>query len=275
MIDLSLLYSCLEYADDRRVIGVKIIKEEKEYLEHPFLIPTHQMFFCMYVKAAVKGHAFKVDKEHLYCSMARRVLGFSESEEELTSGRQAFERKMYCSLEISKDAQGQFPYAADKIAAFCIAPLEKFDSAPDIVISISNPYTAMRLLQTYAYHYSYPQNLLVGGMSGFCAELAAHPLRTQDINLSLLCSNARFSGEWRDEEMGVAMPYFMFEKILSSIEQSMNLFEPNRKKREIERRSQERGLQNIDIRFDSDYYGSCLGAAKLGVCEYRKKKDDF
>ena len=268
--NLSDYFSCLKYEPDRHLVGAKFIFSENEYHSLSFPEATHQLFFCMMVKVATCGKGMKVTKKHIYCDAAQKALGFLTPEKDLISGEIPYKRGMYCSVEVSKSIQDEIPYLQHKPFGLAIAPLEQFDIEPDVVISISTPYTAMRILQSYAYLYGYPKHLHMIGMSGICTELMAQAYKSQDINISFLCSNTRFSGNWRDDEVGISMPYSMFLKVKDAVTQTMNLYEWDQKKSEIEERAA-KYHSDLNIKYDSNYYDSCLGVAPLGTVGYRKK----
>lgn len=272
--ELSTYYNCLKYESDRQLVGVQFVFSKKEYDSSFMPEATHQLFFCMMVKIAASGKMMKIKKEHLYCSAAQSILGFSIPKQEVLSGKIPYERGMYCSPEIAEAVQRETPYLEHHPYGMLIASLEQFEFEPDVVISISKPYTAMRIVQSYAYLYGRPQNLHIVGMGGICTELMAQAYQSQDINLSFLCSNTRFSGNWRDDEVGIAMPYHLFLDVKAAVVQTTNLFESDKKKTEIElrvKRNDQSIVTTLEIKKESNYYHSCLGVAKLGTEGYHKK----
>lgn len=275
-IDLTDFQNCLEYEHNRKLTGVKFIFSEQDYDTCTVPEASHQLFFCMMVKIGASGKHMKVKKEHIYCSAARQILGFSSPTLDILSGKTPYERGMYCSQSIAENVQQQLPYLEHRPFGMLIGPVETFEAIPDIVLSISSPYTAMRILQAYAYLYGSPANLRMAGMGGVCTELMAQAYKSQDINLSLLCSNTRFSCSWKDHEVGIAMPYTMFDKVKDSVVQTMNIFESHQKKRDILRRVEQTGstAEMPPVHIDSNYFDSCLGVAKPGVTGYHKRGED-
>lgn len=55
----------LEFEKNRRLVGVKFLFSEQEYESLHVREATHQMFFCMMIKAATMGHSMKV-KRNIY-----------------------------------------------------------------------------------------------------------------------------------------------------------------------------------------------------------------
>lgn len=261
----------LESDKNRRIVGVNFIFSKNEYENCNVKEATHKMFFCMMAKAAATGHAIKVSRNHLYCNAASEVLGFSEPTYDVRSGKRQFERNMYSSVKISHEIQDSLPYLVHEVYGMCLQPLENFDRFTDVVMIFCKPYTAMRIIQGYTYYFGYAKNILFSGMGGVCSELMARSYKNQDINVSFLCSGTRFAAEWKDDEVGIAFPGNMFDKILEGIKRTVNTFEPDDKKQEIKLRSKDSGV-DVTVNYGDNYHGSSLGVAKIGTEGYRKKK---
>lgn len=260
----------LEFEKNRRIVGVKFLYTEQEYSRLNVKEATHQMFFCMMVKAATVGHSMKVRKDHIYCSAASEVLGFTEPSRDVKTGRQQYERNMYGTEEAASDIANCTPYLQHAVYGMCIQPLEYFEQEPDMVLVFCKPYTAMRIMQGYSYYYGMAKQIRFAGMGGICTELMARSYENQDINISFLCSGTRFAAEWKDDEVGVAFPYKMFLHILEGVRDTLNTFEPDDKKEEILQRARENGI-SLDVEKGTNYHGSSLGVAQMGVTGYRKK----
>lgn len=231
----------LKFADRRHIVAVKFFHSEEDYSEVRAPELTHQLFYCLMVKAAAVGKLFKASKKNLYCPAAASALGFETSDE----NRRVYGLKM--------------------------GPLELFDEEPDLVICICNAYVAMRIMQAYKFKRGVPKHLSFAGMSGFCTELSAASLANNDISFSLLCSNTRFSAAWNDDEMGISMPYDCFLDVLEGLWKTVDVYEPKSKKLEILERAKANGIE-CSFELDKNYYDSCLGAAKIGVTEYVSRK---
>ena len=260
----------LKYKPNRHLVGVQFIFDKNEYEQNDVPEADHQLFFCMMIKIATSGNSLKVTKKHFYCTAAAQILGFSPINKDILSGETPYKRNMYCSLDISKSISENTPYLKHEIYGMIIQPLELFKTEPHIVISISNPYTAMRIIQGYSYKFGFAQNIKFSGMGGFCTELVARSYYNNDINVSLLCSNSRFSTAWNDDEMGISMPYPMFLDVMDGVLETLNLFEPDNKKAEIIARAENLNV-DIDVQMGNNYFDSCSGIAKIGVVGYFPK----
>lgn len=261
----------IELEKDRKIVGVDFIQTRNEYEDCDLDEATHQMFFCMMVKAATIGHGMKVTKKHIYCSAASEVLGFSMPNEDVKSGKRQYERNMYCSEKIAQYVAEGTPYLNHSVYGMVIQPLEKYEKLPDVVMIFCKPYTAMRIIQSYTYYFGYAKNIIFSGMGGVCSELMARSYKNQDINVSFLCSGTRFASEWRDCEVGIAFPGKMLDAILDGLRNTLNTFEPDDKKQYIDLRAKENDVE-VDLDFGNNYHESSIGVAKLGVKGYRRKK---
>lgn len=261
----------LKYDKKRHLVGVKFLFSREEYEKQTMKEATHQMFFCMMVKAATVGHQIKATKEHLYCSAAAEVLGFKQPNTDTLSGKTSYLRNMHGSESVAKSISEDIPYLDHNIYGIALQPLELYTEKPDIVLSFSTAYTAMRIIQGYSYKFGFAKNIRFSGMGGVCTEMMARAYKNKDINVSFLCSGTRFSAEWKDEEVGIALPYDMFLTVLDGVKSTMNTFEPDYKKEEIIERSNESGCR-VGVVMGNNYYDSCLGVAKMGVKGYNTKK---
>ena len=59
--------------------------------------------------------------------------------------------------------------------------------------------------------------------------------------------------DWKEGEIGMGLPYSKWNDIVSGVKETTNPFERNNKKKAIEKRLQEQGLDASWIKFDSNY----------------------
>lgn len=261
----------LEYDKDRRPVGIRFIRTDEDYDSLNVRELKHQLFYCLMIKAANVGHSFKASLKNLYCPFAAEMLGFIEPSRESLSPDRHVERGFYDNLNIAEQVISERPYLSEPISGLLVQPLEDMISDPDVVISISRPYTAMRIMQAYTFKHGISKSSRFSGMSGFCTELTAMAQKNDDIVFSLLCSNARFSAAWRDDEVGVAFPYRLFTDILEGIRKTLDVYETDAHKKEILQRAEVNGL-DIELEMGKNYFDSCMGCAEIGQKEYFPKE---
>jgi uncharacterized protein (DUF169 family) len=135
-----------------------------------------------------------------------------------------------------------------------VQPLEEYDAEPDVVLMVTNPYNAMRIMQAYTYAFGYNTSLKMAGNQAICSECTAFPFERNDINVSLLCSGTRFKAKWKDEELALGMPLNRFPSVVEGLYATLDPIEPDHKKREIEKRFEAQGRTGPAIHYGRNYY---------------------
>ncbi len=239
----------------RKIVGVKFIFTKEEFDVIDVKQVNSKMSYCNTVKLASKGKSFKSNVDNFFCKASARALGLMDVNNEITSGRLYYSFRMYNSVGTAKDVQKNVTYIDHKIYAVVVMPLEKFDIEPDVVVMIVNPYQAMRIVQGYSYSYGVAKNVKFTGNQGLCSECTATPYETNDLNISLLCANTRFAAKWSDEEMGLGVPFSMFNTVADGIMKTLDPSDPNGKKREIIERAKNQDIE-VDVNLGTSYYRS-------------------
>lgn len=238
---------------DRAIVGVKFIfsKEEFDSVNAPQV--KYKMSYCNMVRLASTGKSYKADKSNFLCIGSAKALGLVKPDSKAISGNVYHSFGLYDSLCTARNVQKDVTFLDHEAYGVAVMPLDKFNIQPDVVIYIVNPYQSMRILQGYAYHHGAAKNIKMAGNSGICSECTATPYDTNDMNLSLLCSNTRFAAKWKDNELGIGMPYKMFEEVYDGIINTINPCEPDDRKMKIIGRCKESD-RNVEIKLDSSYF---------------------
>jgi len=240
---------------NRNIVGVKFIfsKEEFEILDVKQV--REKMSYCNTVRLATKGYSYKAEAENFLCKASARALGTLEVDNQVVSGQDYYSFNMYNSLGTAKYVQQNVTYIDHKIYGVLVMPLGKFEVEPDVAVMILNPYQSMRVVQGYAYHKGIAKNVKFTGNQGLCSECTATPYETNDLNVSLLCANTRFAANWQDDEMGIGMPYHLFETVADGILKTIEPSDPDTKKEKVIKRLAERDL-NVNVNLGTSYYKS-------------------
>lgn len=239
----------------RNIVGVQFIFKKEDFDKFDVKAVNNKMSYCNTVKLASQGKGFKANIDNFYCKASARALGLMDVDNQISSGREYFSYRMYNSLGTAKNIQKNVTYVDHKIYGIVVMPLEKFHINPDIVIMIVNPYQAMRIVQGYSYSFGVAKNIKLTGNQGLCSECTATPYETNDLNISLLCSNTRFAAKWSEEELGLGFPYHMFESISQGILKTIDPSEPNKRKREIMNDAKEKNI-DLNVNLGTSYYKS-------------------
>ncbi|WP_432664992.1 DUF169 domain-containing protein [Wukongibacter baidiensis] len=250
---LDQLNCCLDLK--REIVGVKFIFTKEDFDAFDVKQVNNKMSYCNTVKLATRGKSFKANVDNFFCKASARALGLMDVNNDITSGRLYHSFRMYNSLGTAKGVQKHVTFIDHEIYGVVVMPLEKFDTEPDVVVMIVNPYQAMRVVQGYSYSYGVAKNVKFTGNQGLCSECTATPYETNDLNVSLLCANTRLAAKWSDEEMGLGVPFHMFNTIADGIMKTLDPSDPNSKKREIIERAKNRDI-DIDVNLGTSYYRS-------------------
>lgn len=240
---------------ERKIVGVKFIfnNEEFDAIEIPRV--KYKLSYCNMVKFASKGKCLKANLDNFNCVGSAKALGLKEPDSNAISGRTYFSFGLYDSLCTARNVQKDVTFLNHRAYGITVMPLEKFEDAPDVVIFIVNPYQGMRIVQGYAYHHGMLKNIKIAGNSGMCSECTATPYETNDINISLLCSNTRFAAKWGENELGIGLPFNKFESLYDGIVKTINPSEPENKKEQIIRKCKEQNI-NLNVTLGTSYYKS-------------------
>lgn len=242
----------------RKIVGVKFIHSEEEYNSTPTKELNIMASYCYMVKKVSENNSFKACSKNFKCNSSAMALGIRNINPKVTSGQLYFSYETYDSLSRAKSTQKDVTYINHKIYGVLMMPLEDFHVDPDVVIIISNNYQAMRIIQAYGYHHGMAKNIKLCGNQGVCSECTATPYETNDINISMLCSNTRFSCQWSDCEMGIGIPFNLFNSIYDGVIQTINPMELDNKKEEILEKI-DSITNKIDIQIGKNYFNSSLG----------------
>jgi len=248
----DLIHSAL--GPERPGVGVTFFSDEREYRNCAAETARHALSFCMMVKLAAMGRTLKADESRVSCPGAKRALGLIRPNEDFNSGARYFSLGLYKNMDTARaTAETVTLIPPGDVYGFSVQELASCDEPPQVVILVCNPYQAMRIVQGYAYHFGPAPGIRSNGMQGVCSELTARPFVTGDINVSLLCSNTRFSCAWRDAELGVGMPFEMLPIVLDGVIRTVNSAEPKTKKMGIIERS-DRDPSRCGVKPGNTYY---------------------
>lgn len=237
----------------RKIVGVKFIFDKRDFDEETAPRVKYKMSYCSMVRMASEGKSFKADLDNFLCVGSAKALGLVKPDARAISGRIYYSFGIYDSLGTARNVQKEVTFLDHEAIAVVVKPLEAFETRPDVVLMLVNPYQGMRVMQSYVYYKGMPKNIRMVANSGICSECTATPYATNDMNLSLLCSNTRYAAKWDDHEMGIGMPYELLKTIHKGLVRTVNPCEPNERKREIVRRLGESEIAK-DIINDSTYF---------------------
>lgn len=252
--DVAKLYASLDLS--RKAVGVKLIETEAEFQSTEAVFPQRPIRYCQMVKGACAGHSIKAHAGSFSCQSGPRVLGMNPADEKNAHGENWARLGLYSSQELSARVRAELSYSQKPMYGVLVQPLETYETAPDVVLIVTNPYNLMRITQGYAYAYGMPGNINMLGNQAICLECSARPYVTQDVNISLLCTGTRHLAGWEKEEMAVGIPASKFPKVVDGIFQTINIMEDDENKRRIAANFAECKI-SFDVKYQYNYYKDC------------------
>jgi len=221
---------------DNRPVGIKFLHSAEDYRQSAVPEVRSRISYCTMIKLTTRGNSFKTDVGKSLCPGAIRALGLEPPDSLARSGKRYYGLGMYDSLAIARNVFTAATVLEHQVFGLQTQPLDEWEDLPDVVLLIANPGQAMRIVQGYTYHFGLCPNIRLSGNQGICLELTARPFATNDLNLSLLCSNTRFSAKWRDSELGIGIPFNKLELVVDGLLRTIDPSETDRAKAEIAQR---------------------------------------
>lgn len=239
------------------MIGVKFIFNQEDYERFGLPQVKYKLSYCSMVKQAAMGSGSKASINQFLCIGSAKSLGLVKPDIRAISGNVYHSFGLYDSLGMARKVQKDVTVLDHQAYGVAVMPLVEVEaeSDPDVVIFIANPYQSMRIMQGYAYHHGAAKNIKMVSNSGVCSECTATPYDTNDLNVSLLCSNTRFAAKWKDHELGIGIPFNMLERVYEGIIKTIGPCETHDRKLQILERCRQAGIEP-DFSMDSTYFNS-------------------
>ncbi len=238
-----------------RVAAVRLLKTEEEYQQLAIPEPKSALNYCQMVKAALTGHSFKASQaEHFRCLAGPSTIGILPYPAESESGENLCDIGMYRDLVVAHDIAQKMAHCPHWAYGVAVQPLSACSEPPQVVIIVTNPFNAMRIVQGYSFEYGTNTSFQMTGNQAFCSECTAYPLQHGRINISLLCSGTRNRVKWNENELAVGIPFIQLETVIRGIRSTVNPMELDDKKAQIQQKLQQLGEDTQWIRFGWNYW---------------------
>lgn len=239
---------------DRRVVGVKIAYSKEEYNLYAATELIKPLEYCVAVKSATQGHSLKFTRDTSGCRGSTHALGLKETSAAFFDGSNGCDLGLFVDQSISAKVSAQVKLL-DKLAyGVIIKPIELYEMDPDVAIVIAPSREMMRLIQGYTCAFGLQTHLNLSGNQAICVECTCFPIKTGEINLSMLCSGTRFLARWNDNECGAGIPYAKLDDTVQGIFDTVNGTELDDRKAEICSGLTKLGCDCNGIKYDSAYY---------------------
>jgi uncharacterized protein (DUF169 family) len=197
-------------------IGVKFFDNLKERPQGT-MRPRHPMNTCQITAIArYYGRPMYFTAEDMACIVGGVTMGLIPEPESMKNGEIA--KMLHADLDSSKEFTtkvAKIPYG--KVKAIATAPLLNINFEPDIVVMYGNTAQVMRIIQGYLYEKGGRVNFSTGGEWSLCADSIAQAYISNDISLGMPCFGDRKTGLAQEDEVTVAFPYSLYDKILGGM----------------------------------------------------------
>ncbi|HEK86086.1 MAG: DUF169 domain-containing protein [Candidatus Saccharicenans sp.] len=202
--------------------GVKFYETLNERPEGA-MRPRHPMNTCQ-ITAIVRyyGRSMYFTAEDMACIVGGVTLGLIEEPENMKNGEIA--KMLHADLKSAAEFTRQvakIPYG--KFKAVAVAPMAKVNFEPDVVVMYGNTAQVMRVVQGYLYEKGGRVHFSTGGEWSLCADSIAQAYISQDISLGLPCFGDRKTALAQEDEITVAFPYSLYEKILEGMRKTADV----------------------------------------------------
>jgi len=175
---------------------------------------------CRAILDAGKGQTVEIDKLNNACFGASWHLGFHKIKDpKITEMVKRFVvegEKLFCSYAALEKLMSQMdPVPDNSDNHFTLAPLEKTEIEPGLVIFIVNAEASCRLLTLVTFIDGVMPKIQIGGPT--CRLSIIYPLLTGEVNLSFYDYTARKICNVEKDKLLISIPYQKIDKIVDSI----------------------------------------------------------
>lgn len=201
-------------------VAVKIAKEAMipSEVRRPSLLFGHPINLCQGISITRRyGWILGFLKEDHACSISYVIMGLVEEPEFIKDGSVVY--PLYTeSLEAGAKTQKAVPHMSHgEIGSILLAPLNKVDFEPDVVLIYGNPGQIVRLIQAALYREGGKIESQFMGRAACGAEIIS-PLLSKKCNVIIPGGGEKVFAQTGDDEMVFAVPKEKIEDLLYGLE---------------------------------------------------------
>lgn len=251
--DIKKAYAVIE-TTRKKIVGVKLARSKEEFDTFQARTLCAPLSYCICVKCAMSGAALKFTAENSGCSGSTRALGMEKPGKSFYDGSEGFMLGLYRDKALSAKVAAGMKIIKIRTYGVIVKPMEDFESAPDVVLIVTDNKNLMRLIQGYTYMHGMQSNFNMIGNQAVCVECTVNPIQTQKMNISMFCSGTRYLARWKNTEAMAGIPFPIFSSVIEGVRQAVNAVEMNKRKSMIEKKLSGAGIRDMDIIYDHTYY---------------------
>jgi uncharacterized protein (DUF169 family) len=191
-------------------------------LKEPLLKDTEKKVrICRAILDAGKGEVLQIDKTNNACFGASWHLGFNRIKDakilDMIKKFVVEGEKLFCSYQALDTLLTQMEEPPDNSNSyFVLAPLEKAEFKPQLVIFAVNAEAACQLLTLVTFLDGVMPKIKIGGPT--CRMSIIYPLLTEEVNISFYDYTARKMCNVQKDKLLVSIPYKKIPAIIEAID---------------------------------------------------------
>jgi uncharacterized protein (DUF169 family) len=206
----------------KELLGLEYSPVALSCLKEPFLKEAaRKVRICRAILDAGKGQTLQVAKTNNACFGASWHLGFhpirDQKVKEMVKKFVVEGEKLFCSYQALDNLIAEMQEPPDNSNTyFVLAPLEKCEFIPQLVIFVVDAEAACRLLTLVTFLDGVMPKIKIGGST--CRMSIIYPLVTGEVNLSFYDYTARKMCNLEKDKLIITIPYKKIPQLIESID---------------------------------------------------------
>lgn len=181
--------------------------------------PATRIRHCQSITAARRGNCLYMPPRRHACPDGAGIMGLVPMSEKLRSGDLYLLFKKLPTIECAQKMIASRPeFEPGSYTATLVAPLEKANFEPDVVVLTLWPEQAMWLCCASTYGDGERHVFHTSGYNSTCADLTVQVMKSGKMNISFGCYGARASSDVEDSEVYVSLPYAKIASLTAALQ---------------------------------------------------------
>jgi len=175
--------------------------------------------FCQALMLALKGEKVKLTPENITCPASAAAFGFKPLNEKLLNGEMMFTMGLFGNPLAAAKTTGLMPRLEQgRFSAVLIAPLDKFETMPDVVILEATPEKLMWVALADIFDNGGRHSIETGVFQATCIDATVIPFMKQKLNFCLGCYGCRDATDIEHSETVLGFPASSLGRIVAALE---------------------------------------------------------
>lgn len=175
--------------------------------------------FCQSLMLARKGGMVKLTADNITCPASASAFGLKPLPEKLKNGEMMFTMGLFNNPDAAAKTIALMPRLEQgRFASVLIAPLEKFETMPDVVVIEAEPEKLMWVALADISETGGRHTIETGVFQATCVDAAVVPFIKQKLNFCLGCYGCRDATDITNSETVLGVPVASLDRILDALE---------------------------------------------------------